>query len=81
MELFEALVEAALAAGSSVLVHCAQGRSRSTAVAAALLCRLTGTRVEEVLATIQTRRTMADPNINFRAQLNQLQADGYFSSA
>ena len=74
-------VEAALAAGSSVLVHCAQGRSRSTAVAAASLCRLTGTRVEEVLATIQTRRTMADPNINFRAQLNQLQADGYFSSA
>ena len=73
-------VEAALAAGSSVLVHCAQGRSRSTAVAAASLCRLTGTRVEEVLAIIQSRRSMADPNINFRAQLTQLQADGYFSS-
>lgn len=67
-------------AGGAVLVHCAQGRSRSTvAVLAYLLgmhCEHGGVgSVEEALAFVRERRLMAQPNPGFMEQLRAHERD------
>ena len=63
---------------SSVLVHCAQGKSRSTTVLAAVLCFMTNQTISEILNFIKSKRSMADPNINFRKQLKDFEKNGNF---
>ena len=64
--------------GSSILVHCAQGKSRSTTVLAAVLCFMTNKTVDEILKFIKSKRSMADPNTNFLNQLKVLEKNGDF---
>eukprot|EP00092_Neocalanus_flemingeri_P001069 GFUD01001140.1.p1 GENE.GFUD01001140.1~~GFUD01001140.1.p1 ORF type:complete len:223 (+),score=59.39 GFUD01001140.1:123-791(+) len=66
--------------GGSVIVHCAQGKSRSTTVVAAILCWALQQPVEEILAMIKTKRNMADPNMNFVRQLKDFEKLGYFEN-
>ena len=64
--------------GSSVLVHCAQGKSRSTTVMAAVLCFMTAQPVHEIVQFIKSKRSMADPNVNFCKQLKDFERNGDF---
>ncbi|CAE7233356.1 DSPTP1B, partial [Symbiodinium pilosum] len=56
-------------AGGNVLVHCAQGRSRSTTVLLAYLAAAKNMTVVSALALIQDKRHMAQPNSGFMEQL------------
>lgn len=60
---------AAGAAGAGALVHCAQGVSRSAAVAAAHLMRAAGLGPDEALAALRARHPAAEPNSGFVGQL------------
>ena len=65
--------------GGSVLIHCAQGKSRSSTVSAAfaaVACRLS---VEEALTEVQARRQMAQPNHGFMEQLLTFEREGRFA--
>ena len=65
-------IHSALQAGDSILVHCAQGKSRSTsAVMAYLLCIMPEvcTDFEHTLEFVKQRRLMAQPNSDFERQL------------
>lgn len=64
--------------GESVIIHCAQGKSRSTAVAAAYVASFTNCAVAEALATIKDCRLMAQPNDAFVHQLERMDSDGVF---
>jgi atypical dual specificity phosphatase len=56
--------------GSNVLVHCAQGKSRSsTLVIAYLLWTDPSRSLDDTLAFVQSRRSIAEPNPGFLAQL------------
>ena len=55
--------------GQSVLVHCAQGKSRSATIAVAYISKFEGISVIEALRVIQAERAMAEPNLNFMQQL------------
>ena len=58
--------------GGNVIVHCAQGKSRSTTVVLAYLMTLDPTlNVESALAFVQTKRMMALPNRHFLEQLRR----------
>ena len=67
-----------LGLGASVLVHCMQGKSRSTPLVVASLCLEWHKPVQEVLAYVQERRNMAEPNYNFLTQLSKMEANGDF---
>ena len=60
---------AALAGGGAVLVHCAQGVSRSAAVATAHLMRTRGLDYDDALAALREGHPAAAPNEGFAAQL------------
>ena len=66
----------ALKGGEAVLVHCAQGRSRSTAVVVVVMCWGLRLGVEEALAKVRERRAMAQPNTGFMDQLLALERRG-----
>ena len=58
--------------GGGVIVHCAQGKSRSTSCVLAYLLSLTrfeNTSIDTALEFVQTKRMMAQPNRNFIKQL------------
>ena len=57
-------IMASLKSGSSVLVHCMQGKSRSSTVVVATLCLEWRKPVMEVLAFVKEKRNMAEPNNN-----------------
>jgi len=59
--------------GGSVLVHCAQGKSRSATLAAAFISWREGASIPESLARIKELRKMAEPNAGFVAQLRDMQ--------
>ena len=65
-----------LTAGDSVLVHCAQGKSRSATVVAAFLCSHLRDSVDNILAFIKSKRSMAEPNANFVDQLHSFEKRG-----
>lgn len=62
--------------GEGVLVHCAQGKSRSGALAVAYVAASTGCSVAEALALVQKRRRMVQPNAHFMAQLEAMAREG-----
>ena len=61
--------------GNSVLVHCAQGKSRSAVVAAVFLSTRLDVSVQEALAELKGKRAMAEPNPAFRRQLADMERE------
>ena len=60
-----------------VLVHCAQGVSRSSAICAAwLMSRNSGLSLEQALGLIRKARPMAQPNMGFTAALKAIERHG-----
>mmetsp|Transcript_4365 Transcript_4365/g.5055 ORF Transcript_4365/g.5055 Transcript_4365/m.5055 type:complete len:263 (+) Transcript_4365:176-964(+) len=62
-------VHSSLIKGRSVLVHCAQGKSRSAVVVIAYLMSLHKISYTEALEMVQSKRSMAEPNTSFQSQL------------
>ncbi len=56
-----------------MLVHCAQGKSRSAVLAVAYLILRHEMTVTEAMSTIKARRGMAEPNPGFRQQLADME--------
>jgi len=54
-----------------VLVHCAEGISRSTSVVTAFLMAQFGWGVERAVAVVKSKRKIADPNFGFVQQLHE----------
>jgi protein phosphatase slingshot len=79
-----AFIEEAHAANGKVLVHCVQGKSRSTSIVIAYLLRKRGMSLDDALALVKARRPIARPNAGFMKQLkifeNTLQAEKAESS-
>eukprot|EP00048_Salpingoeca_helianthica_P015529 m.227232 g.227232 ORF g.227232 m.227232 type:complete len:222 (-) comp17155_c0_seq1:28-693(-) len=74
-------IAAGRATGQAVLVHCAQGRSRSSACVVAYMLAVQPARtVPDALAELRSRRRMAEPNSGFVKELEQLHARGFFAS-
>ena len=71
-------IHSARAAGGSVLVHCAQGKSRSGTVSTGYVAAVGGLPVELALALVQEGRRMAQPNHCFMEQLLAFDRDGLF---
>ena len=67
-------VSAQLAAGNSVVFNCAQGRSRSGAMAAAFLMHRHGIGSVAALHRVQERRPFCQPNPGFIRQLAAMEA-------
>ncbi|KAI0362603.1 phosphatases II [Trametes cingulata] len=57
--------------GARVLVHCAQGVSRSASVAAAFLIAHYGCSPEQAVQLVQSKRPIAQPNPGFVSQLGE----------
>lgn len=55
-----------------LLIHCAQGRSRSVAVAVAILMQTTNITYEDALRKVQIHKPFASPNQNFKNQVCSL---------
>ena len=63
----------------SVLVNCAQGKSRSSTIVVAYLMVCNGESYESTLEMVQKARMMAEPNINFKKQLIEWSKSEKFS--
>lgn len=63
------VIGAAVAAGESVLIHCAAGMSRSVSLVAAYLIAAQGLTPAEAVAAIKKARPIAGPNRGFMEQL------------
>ena len=59
--------------GKSVLVHCAQGKSRSTTLVLAYLMVLNKKKLQDTLSLVKSKRRMAQPNKNFMKQLKNFE--------
>lgn len=64
-------MEAALARGEKVLVHCAAGISRSASVVLAYLMRRDHCSLDQALATLRAIRPCVSPNPAFMAELRR----------
>lgn len=60
--------------GGSVLVHCAQGKSRSSTAVVAYIMAVLNLPLAEAYSFVQKRRKMAEPNAHFMFLLHQLQS-------
>lgn len=75
----ENILQAIFQCQSNVLVHCAQGKSRSGTICVAFLALLKPTvAIEDLTKEVKSKRAMAEPNPGFMQQLNQFQKDGFF---
>ena len=68
-----------MSSGGSVLVHCAQGKSRSSVIAVSFLARRLKVSVREALDIVKTGRSMAQPNEGFWAKLQQMEREKLFA--
>lgn len=68
-----AFIDAALASGGAVLVHCVMGRSRSATIVAAYLMRTERLPMLAALARIRAVRPIVSPNPSFALQLLRLE--------
>uniref|UniRef100_F7FYZ5 Dual specificity phosphatase 28 n=1 Tax=Monodelphis domestica TaxID=13616 RepID=F7FYZ5_MONDO len=66
-----AALEAAARAGSTCLVYCKNGRSRSAAVCTAYLIRHGGLSLQQAFQVVKNARPVAEPNPGFWAQLQK----------
>jgi protein-tyrosine phosphatase len=62
-------IDDALSNNGHVLIHCAQGVSRSGAVLVAYLMRKNGISFEEAMAIVRPKRPIVNPNWHFQEQL------------
>jgi predicted protein tyrosine phosphatase len=62
--------------GDSCLVHCAQGKSRSVAIAITFISLTENVAIDTALANVQKLRKMADPNPGFMDQLRSFERNG-----
>ena len=58
------------------MVHCAQGKSRSPALAAAFMIAVDKFTAKDALKVIKSRRKMASPNKSFQEQLRSMEIKG-----
>lgn len=63
-------------AGSNVLVHCAMGKSRSSAILASFVMHESGMNYEEALALVRDARIITEPNPAFADQLRYFHLTG-----
>lgn len=65
---------------NSVLVHCAQGKSRSAVICIGYMASLRPTvAISDIVKEVKSKRNMAEPNHGFLLQLTELQRRNYFS--
>ena len=57
-------------------MHCAQGKSRSAALAAAFMIAVDKFTARDALKVLKSRRKMAAPNRNFQEQLRAMEIKG-----
>ncbi|XP_075266529.1 LOW QUALITY PROTEIN: dual specificity protein phosphatase 8 [Salarias fasciatus] len=67
-------IDAAMSSGSSVLVHCAAGISRSPALAVAYIMYRLDLDLDQAYRFVKERRPSISPNFNFLGQLQHFQA-------
>lgn len=67
-------ISGTLSEGRSVLVHCAQGKSRSSTVVVAYVSQVEQMSINDALRLVQSKRNMAQPNGNFMSQLQDWKA-------
>eukprot|EP01044_Picomonas_judraskeda_P011343 COSAG03_NODE_1535_length_3911_cov_10.802466_4_plen_139_part_00 len=70
---------AASSLGRAVLIHCAQGKSRSGAVSVAYVAQQSGCDADSALTIVQEGRRMAQPNHHFMEQLRHYHREGLFA--
>ena len=62
-----------------MLVHCAQGKSRSAVICISYLALLRPSDpISNLTQEVKSKRNMAEPNCGFFSQLKKLQKDGFF---
>ena len=75
----EEILSAILQCPINVLVHCAQGKSRSAVICISFLALLEpSASISELVQKVKTQRRMADPNHGFVKQLVALHKEGFF---
>ena len=63
----------------SVLVHCAQGKSRSGVICVCFLALLNPTvALKDIMKQVKSKRNMAEPNQGFVKQLHQFEKEEFF---
>ena len=78
-EFKEALIKMHECQHSNILVHCAQGKSRSATICIGYIAGIyPEDSVETITKRVQAKRAMAEPNQGFLDQLAKLWKKGYF---
>ena len=67
-----------LFSGNSCLIHCAQGKSRSVAIAITFIALVESISIDVALENVQKCRKMADPNPGFMDQLHTFERNDVF---
>ena len=75
---FENCIIIYLFLGNSCLIHCAQGKSRSVAIAITFIALAESISIDVALENVQKCRKMADPNPGFMDQLHTFERNDVF---